>query len=177
MDEPITITIFLEDLNHDIGDMLCDQSYDEDEYRGLDSNRDTEEEVITAIRFFPENLTRITADGQHPIVCILILRKEDRSEIFSNTKAVFFVHVLAKLAIEYNSFDEDQRGGLLDDVNVHHSSLAYLVQSQDGGDEDYHRNAATVFLEELIRLYHMDLFQERRYSTVRLSGRNFVVRF
>ena len=174
MDEPIKI--FLKDLCRDIGHMLCDQSHDEDTYRGLDSNRDTEKEVITAIRFFPETLTHVGGRwGDYPIACVQVLWDEDEyAELvraFSNTKAVFFVHVLAKLAIEYNSFEEDQRGGLLDydahgdddapdDTPANSKILNLLVRSQDGGDEAYHRNADTVFLEELMRLYQMDLFRK-----------------
>jgi len=174
MDKPIKL--FLKDLCRDIGDMLCDQSYDEDKYRGLDSSRDTEEEVITAIRFFPETLTNV---GGHwgKYVCVQVLWKEDGSaRRYSNTKAVFFVHVLAKLAIEYNSFEEDLRGGLLDDdAGESCTSLAYLVYSQRGGDEDYHRNADNVFLEELIRLYQMDLFKKediQRFDLLRQTIRS-----
>ena len=182
MDKPIKL--FLKDLCRDIGDMLCDQSYDEDKYRGLDSSRDTEEEVITAIRFFPETLTNV---GGHwgKYVCVQVLWKEDGSaRRYSNTKAVFFVHVLAKLAIEYNSFEKDLRGGLLDDdAGESYTSLAYIVYSQRGGDEDYHRNADNVFLEELIRLDQMDLLKKediQRYDlvseTMRFGSKYFAER-
>ena len=50
---------FLEKLGDDIHDMLFDNQYpDYDTYDGLDSDRDTEEELETAIRFFPEVLSR-----------------------------------------------------------------------------------------------------------------------
>ena len=157
--------------------MLCDQSYDDNEYRGLDSNRDTEEEVITAIRFFPETLTYAAGHwNEYPIACVQVLhdRGDGRyrsNRLFSNTKAVFFVHVLAKLAIEYNSFRENRRGGLLDDDardddDDHENSkiLNLLVRSRDSGDEDYHRNAGRVD-----SIGSNGSFEERRYSTVRLS--------
>jgi hypothetical protein len=48
---------FFENLGDDIHDMLCDNNNNYD-YRGLNSDRDTEEEVETAIRFFPDVLSR-----------------------------------------------------------------------------------------------------------------------
>jgi len=47
---------FLENLEDDIHEMLCDNDVmgeDGRDYGGLDSGRDTEAEVETAIRFFP----------------------------------------------------------------------------------------------------------------------------
>ncbi|OEU23669.1 hypothetical protein FRACYDRAFT_233841 [Fragilariopsis cylindrus CCMP1102] len=79
---------FLQDLGDDIHEMLCDtdENVNSDIYRGLDSNRDTVAEVETAIRFFPDVLSR---------------------------------KVLARLAIESGSFEEQYRGGLIyeDDAN------------------------------------------------------------
>ena len=166
------VQTFLNDLRRDISDMLCDQSHDTDMYRGLDSNRDTEEEVITAIRFFPENLTaRGGMRDELPIMCVQVLKNADGLELsLNNTKAVFFVHVLAKLAIELNSFEEDERGGLLiQNTYTGRHTLQFLVRTNAGGDEDYHRHADIVFLEELTRLYQMDLFKQediQRYSLV-----------
>jgi hypothetical protein len=48
---------FLDNLGDDIHDMLCDYSIDADNYHGLDSERDTEEEVKIAVRFPPEILS------------------------------------------------------------------------------------------------------------------------
>jgi len=57
---------FLENLGDDIHDMLCED--DLRNYRGLDSDRDTEKEVETAIRFFPEVLSRNGGDrNNYPI--------------------------------------------------------------------------------------------------------------
>jgi hypothetical protein len=38
--------------------MICDDSVSADNYCGLDTERDIEEEVETTIRFFPEVLSR-----------------------------------------------------------------------------------------------------------------------
>jgi hypothetical protein len=112
---------FLQDLEDDIHSMLCDtdenvNSDDTDEnvnsdiYRGLDSNRDTMAEVETAIRFFPDVLSRKAwfpkrrwrnARYGYPIQCIL------------HIKAIPFTSVLARLAIEFGLFEEQYRGGLI----------------------------------------------------------------
>lgn len=78
---------FLDHLENDIHDMICDQEYEN--YQGLDSERDTEAEVETALRFFPDLLTRkkelvwglnegwIDADddeGDYPVQCLLPMR-------------------------------------------------------------------------------------------------------
>ena len=49
---------FLENLGNDIHDMLCDDDVEAEFLIGLDSDRDTEAEVETALRFFPELLSR-----------------------------------------------------------------------------------------------------------------------
>jgi hypothetical protein len=50
-----TIERFLEKLGNDIHKLLCsNKDVNSDNYHGLDSDRDTEEEVETAIRVFPD---------------------------------------------------------------------------------------------------------------------------
>merc|ERR1719464_274650 len=48
--------VFLEDLENDVHEMICDQNENGDRCQGLDSDRDTEEEMETAIRFIPDSL-------------------------------------------------------------------------------------------------------------------------
>jgi hypothetical protein len=94
---------FLEKLGDDIHDMLCESELGED-YHGLDRGRDTEEEVETAIRFCPEVLRRrkeivwyIPEDGDD----------DDSDDLdYQLFLAVFFVPLLARLAIEFRCFDE-----------------------------------------------------------------------
>eukprot|EP00751_Fragilariopsis_kerguelensis_P013342 CAMPEP_0170760910 /NCGR_PEP_ID=MMETSP0733-20121128/1846_1 /TAXON_ID=186038 /ORGANISM="Fragilariopsis kerguelensis, Strain L26-C5" /LENGTH=140 /DNA_ID=CAMNT_0011100771 /DNA_START=35 /DNA_END=457 /DNA_ORIENTATION=- len=51
----------------EIHEMLCDQN--EENYQGLDSDRDTEAEVETALRFFPEVISLRTENSgnEYPI--------------------------------------------------------------------------------------------------------------
>ena len=122
---------FLEKLEDDIHDMFFDTTYDAetDTYDGLDSDRDTEEEVETAIRFFPEVLSRRKAvydiDGNfhYPIQELALahnvhnVHNEDGNwqynNSYNNVKTVLFIPIVARLAIEFDLFEEDERGGLL----------------------------------------------------------------
>jgi hypothetical protein len=56
---------FLEILGDDIHDMLCDNDTESENYRGLNDDYDTEVEVETALRFFPELLSRTTKDKSY----------------------------------------------------------------------------------------------------------------
>jgi hypothetical protein len=73
----------------------------------LDSSVDTEEQLKTAIHFFPKVLSngrRISSMDQTMLpINAAALRKE----------AVSFVPVLAELGRKYNKFEDHQRGGLL----------------------------------------------------------------
>ena len=108
---------FRTDLGNDIHEMMC-ENYDPEnpnDYRGLDSNRDTVTEVETAIRFFPEVLTRRGGRKNEYPIQILTYSYENDNKYVCNWKAVSFVHVLAELAIEFDSFQDDMRGGLVVD--------------------------------------------------------------
>ena len=50
------VAILLENAEIDVHEMLCDQNTDD--YRGLDINRDTVEEVRTIVRFFPNTISK-----------------------------------------------------------------------------------------------------------------------
>ena len=126
--------------SRDVHEMITDQHHDPAEYQGLDSNRDTHAEVETVLRLCPNAIkqTRPTVfnedfdedeedsfewvkagddDKYYPIQCLtwvqgLHTRDGDGYRAF-NLKAIPFVHLFARLAIEFNSFDEDKRGGLM----------------------------------------------------------------
>jgi hypothetical protein len=104
--------------------MLCEDNDTANEnYNGLDSDRDTEEaEVETAIRFFPEVLSRrkqinIEDDdddeeqelvgGLYPIQCLSYSARR------CNMKGIYFIPFVARVATELGLFEEQKRGGLL----------------------------------------------------------------
>ena len=124
---------FLRELGNDIDDMLyySNELDEADTYSGLDSDRDTEEEVETAIRFFPEVLTRSIEDDEghlhYPIQGLAIARDED-GMWQCKVKTVSFIPIVARLAVEFGLFEEDERGGLLsiddESCNVLHHLMA-----------------------------------------------------
>ncbi|OEU06163.1 hypothetical protein FRACYDRAFT_273134, partial [Fragilariopsis cylindrus CCMP1102] len=128
----VLIKEFLEKLGDDIHDMLCGDNIDEI-YRGLDSDRDTEEEVETAIRFFPEVLSRrkdVYAGILHyPIQELAITLDEDDGCWRCNLKAVSFIPIVARLAIEFGLFEEVERGGLLSIDDQSYNVLHHLMFS------------------------------------------------
>ena len=89
-------------------DLLWENSSDDriDETKGFNSDRDTEAEVEVAIRFFPDVLTTIRYN-RYPIRAQL-----GSYRLNPNLKSVSFVPLLAKLAIEFDLFTEEERGGL-----------------------------------------------------------------
>jgi len=100
-------------MKKDVHEMICHNNSRDDDDRGLDSSRDTEAQVETALRFFPEVISQpCWEDGD-----------EDEGEgegeeypiqrLCNNRKAVSFIAGVARLAIEYHSFEDHERGGLL----------------------------------------------------------------
>ena len=76
-----------------------------------------------------------------------------------NPMAVSFVVLFAKLAIKFNSFDEEERGGLLTTFFGDHNTLTRLVESfQKSQDEVYNQHVDTKFLEVLVQLRRSGLF-------------------
>jgi len=134
----------------DIHDMLCDQN--EENYQGLDSDRDTEAEVETALRFFPEVLP-LLKDNLYPIQRLCRF-----SNYKFNVKAASFVSILARVAIESHSFGEHERGGLLIEGVRFGSSLCQLVDSSGPSHgEEHNQIVNNLFLRLLVRLRQMGL--------------------
>jgi hypothetical protein len=106
---------FLNQTKNDVHDMLCDNRIYADGYGGLDCERDTEEEVEAIVRFFPDVFSRrINVGGRdyYPIQ-LMSWTYGGVSRFRCNLKAVSFIPVLVKLAIEFGVFGEEDRGGLL----------------------------------------------------------------
>jgi hypothetical protein len=158
---------FLEELEDDIHDMLCDNNIEADNYRGLDSDRDTEEEVETVIRFFPDVLTRRGGtDDCYPIQLLSYTCYED-GFWGCNVKAVSFIPIVARLAIELGlSFDGgEERGGLLcgGDDNV----LLYLIAAYRTDLQNY-ETIDNKYLQVLIQLRKIGLLKKEDIQRYRL---------
>ena len=120
---------FVKGIGDDIKDMVTDTRTVENGYPGLDSDRDTEAEVTTMLGFYPEILTQ-TEDRWNmvPIQCLPMMIDHD-CRFVCNTKAVSFVHLFIELAMQFNSFEAQKRGGLLTEDEDGDNTLTFLVTS------------------------------------------------
>jgi hypothetical protein len=136
------VKLFLANIKTDIQRTLCANDIDDsdfDGYCGLDSDRDTEEELEATIRLFPDVLS--TTGGPfmfYPIQCLSYCADiESGLNKRRNLKAVLFIPLVTRLAIEFGSFDEECRGGLLYRDRFRNSggfglnTLQYLMLSND----------------------------------------------
>jgi hypothetical protein len=159
---------FLEQLEDDVHDMLCDNIIDADNYRGLDSDRDTEAEVEAILRFFPEVLSRqkelVWDEEDHdeyrllsyPIE-FLAFTRHGYMEWTCNMKAASFIPLVVRLAIELGLFEEQDRGGLLCENNDENNILQYLISSDSPkhDNQERHELVDTKNLQVLIQLRKM----------------------
>jgi hypothetical protein len=169
----VLVEEFLFKLENDIHDMFCvheDAAIDADIYLGLDSERDTEKEVETTVRFFPDVLTRRKQIGRayYPIQYLVAYADNEDEDInlMCNTKAASFIPLLVRLAIELGLFEEQDRGGLLCEDSAGSNILQNLVNRNDGNQER-HELVDTKYLQVLIQLRKIGLFKKediQRYS-------------
>ena len=160
---------FINDVKDDIHKMITDTRLVEDDqywyyrdqmhgvppyYDGLDSARDTEEKVEKAIRLYPESLTR--RGGQYnniPCECLTYMYSSSIDCRVTNTKAVSFVHLFVELAIEFNSFQYDERGGLLVEDDGGDNLIQELLSCYNSSyDEKHQQLVDATFLAVVVRL-------------------------
>ena len=128
---------FIANVKEDIHKTITDTRLIEEGYDGLDSEKDTEEEVETAIRCCPENLTRRDVRfGLHPIHCLTFMQGDEYRNFVRNVKAVSFVHLFVQLAIEFNSFPNEERGGLIIEDDDGNNILFNLIGSSDSSYDE-----------------------------------------
>ena len=161
---------FLENLEDDIHEMLCS---------GLDSDRDTEAEVEAIVRVFPEVLTRRQYDGSgnYPIQLLALAHYED-GDRQCNVKAVLFIPILARVAIEFGLFEEDERGGLLcqdiDGNNGLHLLMASDNTELELPNQEHHDSVDTKYLQVLIQLRRLGVLKKediQRYGLLHILCR------
>ena len=155
-------------LYHDAAAAAVTEVDEEVELRGLDCDLDTEEQVETMIRLFPEVLSVNKYTGypiQHQVkYCI---------GQFNHLKAVSFIPLLAKLAIEFGLFEEAERGGLLallyhvwfPNVPDHYNVLKCIsctsdINENNKYDKEYHEHIDKTFLAVMNRLHEENLLSE-----------------
>jgi hypothetical protein len=179
----VLIGNFLVTLGDDVHKLLCDQNPDPEHYRGLDNTRDTEDEVETAIRFFPNVLSRKEDDEEddessYPIQNLSWFLPD---AFHCNPKAAYFIPLLARLAIEFGLFEEQYRAGLLiDDMNGN-NVLQYLTYSSNHfADTEHQQIVDRCFLEVLKQLRKLDLLKKediQQYDLLHFPESGFYLRF
>ena len=154
---------FLEELGKDVHEMLCDNNSlgGDVDYCGLDSERDTEEEVEAIVRIFPEVLqTKGGIYDFYPIQCFAFSHDE-YGDWQCNEKSVSFLPTLARLAIEFGVFEEDRRGGLLCKDHHEHNVLQLLMKSSiEPHNQEHHESIDTKYLHILIQLRKLGLLKK-----------------
>ena len=139
-------------------------------YHRLDSSRDTEAEVETAIRFFPNVLTRykevawVDEDYSYyfyPLQLLAFTRHEDDTW-WCSLKVVSFIPLLARLAIELGLFEEQERGGLLcqdiDSKNILENLMGSDPTEID--NREHHEPVDDEYLNFLIDLRKLGLIKK-----------------
>ena len=163
------VETFLENLKDDIHDMICEFKHN-DNYRGLDSDRDTEAQVETILRLFPSFLTRRKEIFIHevdhekrlvlyPIQLLAIMSQGGRLWL-CNTKAALFIPLFAGLAIELGLFKEEERGGLLCERHIDRNVLHDLMRNDtiiETRNQEHHKSIDTKYLRILIKLRKLGL--------------------
>ncbi|OEU09154.1 hypothetical protein FRACYDRAFT_249072 [Fragilariopsis cylindrus CCMP1102] len=183
----VLIEEFLVKLEDDIHDMFFENELtDADTYDALDSDRDTEEEVETALRFFPEVLSRrkdvYAGRFRYPIQELALAHDVQNGKYQCNVKTVLFIPIVARLAIEFDLFEEDERGGLLlgfgryGDNTLH--QLMLTDQTIEGDNrEQQHEAVDDKFLQVLIQLRKLGLLKKediQRYDLLHcLCGEDY----
>jgi hypothetical protein len=157
---------FLRSLGIDVNGMLCgNKKIDADNYRGLDSERDTEEEVEAIVQFFPRpSFLPKTIDG---------VFESDGVTWGCHMKAVSFIPLLVRLAIELDLFDENDRGGLYYLDNDNENVLRYLMGSDETKiiNRDHGEAVDDKYLQFLIQLRDMDLLKKEAIRMYNLLNR------
>jgi hypothetical protein len=162
-------------MEDDFHDMLCDTDLEYD--TGLESDRDTEAEIETAMRFFPNVLSRGKEftdnddddddDGDdsddsdedkdffYPIQFLALLCRASDTWM-CNLKAAPFIPLIARLTLESGVFffGEEERGGLLIQSEDGKNALNYLMFSDraERHNREHHQPIDDVYLQVLIKL-------------------------
>ena len=167
---PQLATDFLSGLKQDIHQMITDLRTGDD-YRGLDSNRDTEAEVETALRFFPKNLSRLVHVRPHredaecpPILFLSFVFDNETESIVYNAKGAPFIPLFARLGNEFDWNFLDYEGGILfryagKNIIQRLVDCSSLLSHDHDDKEEQVRTIDDMSLRVMIRLRQMNLLK------------------
>lgn len=151
----ITASMFSSEIGDATWNLLNEtKACDTDYYRGLDCNRDTEEELENILRLYPE----FVANCSYP--------KLFRCE---SMRTLAFIPKVVQLRLEYNDDKQwkeyDKRGGLLElDPETLCTCLDYLVGMPDNmnhADERERHAFGTLAVQVMDRLREMGIFKRK----------------
>ena len=125
-----------------------------DEIKGLNYDCDTEKEIETAIRFFPNVLSTREVGEYH----IYWLSRNWRGHY--NLKAASFIPLFAKLAVEPGQFEEEERGGLISGGCNVLEILATSFDYNKNDSEERRRLVDETFLAVMKKLREHGLFKK-----------------
>jgi hypothetical protein len=176
------VDIFLNEIEFDVHGMFCNNNADGDvdDYRGLDSSRDTEDEVEAIVRAFPEVLSRRKEfiwdeederwvenrndmDRNYPIHYLTLLGGNNNSTTsfrMYNLKAISFVPLVVKLSIEFGWLDEDVRGGLLIRNGRGDNILQLLAHNGETENQEHHKLIDNKYLLVMKQLRQMNYLKK-----------------
>jgi len=161
--------------------LITDMNYTSDTYQGLDGDRDAQDEVETAVRFFPGILSKKCMiyneydDDVERIYPILKIAKPFSIDGCSrcNIKALPFLILLARLGTEIGHFKEEEIGGL---VPTHYQGYNVMEHLAHGihrtiNDTTEHQqlvhNLFRVVLQQLKEIGLMEKDDILKYDLVR----------
>jgi hypothetical protein len=126
------------------------------EYCGLDSDRDTDEELEATLRFFPcvMYLPRCTRNKMP----LLVLLKKEADVRVCNMKAVSFLPVVLWVAVEFGVKKSADRGGLLSHTHDGVTIMDSLMMSgTESSNHEYHESFDEQLLQVLkeLRVLHL----------------------
>ena len=120
------------------------------------------------MRFYPNTLrTRKARQGTragtnlYPIQCLTEMYNPRGLLVCQNVKAVSFVHLFARLAIEFGTFDEQERGGLLIRDSINRNVLHRLVHTSLRRGQGHILRADNLFHTEMVKLKRAGLFLKK----------------
>jgi hypothetical protein len=165
-DDNLNATAFIQGVCTAIHVLLC--------HVRLNINRESIDEVESAIRLFPRVLsmkwqqeTDYNDDslaGYYPI-SLQVVQNDNGKFRECRPHGVVFIPLLIRLALEFRIFKDEFRGGLLiNDINGN-PVLQSLVMSSNSNDQKYNNNkhytiADDTFLDTLIKLKEMECIKK-----------------
>jgi hypothetical protein len=171
------VVTFFDEMISNTSEMIFDDAIGHD-YRGLDIDYDTDEELEATLRFFPcvMYLPRFT---RNKMPLLIFLKKEEDDEednekgdvLVCNRKAVSFLPIVLRVAVELGVKEPHERGGLLSHTYNDISIMDRLMMSgTEYSKTEYLESIDEQFLQVLKQLRVLHLLRKediKKYGLLR----------